>query len=207
MNNLTIEFNDSPQDGSMAYVSLTDVCPMETPTATPTCTYKMSYSSMINDGIPFACNFNVPLDHSKNHTTSYFNDKTNSVKTQITKVFTKSLPKEIQWKLLTEIIEKWLKSCEKTHKFRFTGYEIYGEFTSNGMIHAHGIVYFQVSKAYAMGVSAVISNSWLRMTKGNINSLSKMNSLGNIDYAFGYCNSVPKYLEYASKGPGLQAVK
>jgi len=212
---IEIDFSDEPirQD-----VSLTDVLPPRDgpETIVPTngniksllCDYTFTNQCQMQEKykdmfVPFACNFNIPLDHHKNETTNIYSTSKCRMVPRVKKIYTKDLPHHEQWCVLCELINKWLIQINTSCKLTFGKVKIYGEFTKQNLIHAHGVVYIKCSKAYAMGNAALLGNSWIRITRGNHASLSKINALGKHDYAFALCNNIESFMQYASKGPGL----
>lgn len=210
MNNLIISFDDMESinlhnDLSNGFRNglLTDVS--KNPLADTDYCYKFSTSFHdYKECIPFACNFNLPYDHHKNVTTNKLSKKTGTLRAVSKKVFTKDLLKPLQWDLMTQLIESWKNRLHK-QSWLISNAEIYGEFTAQGLIHAHGLVHIVCCSAYAMGVSTIIAKEWIKMTKGSMASLAKKNALGKYDYAFAKCSDSKAFLKYASKGPGKQA--
>jgi len=158
------------------------------------------------DTVPFACNFNLPLDHCLYKTEMKLDDSKGIIRSCVKKSYTRKLDHILQWVRMRELLEKWLNRLKK-NSWMVTKVKIFGEFTANGLIHAHGIVWIIASPSYSCGISAMIANEWIKISKGSAKSLSKINSAGKEDYAFSKCNNVQNFLAYASKGPGLQACK
>lgn len=206
MNNLTITFDDMESinlNTDFRNALLTDVSENR-PGGTDYCFQTENILHEPDKVVPFACNFNIPLDHCKNITHNKLSKKTGTLRPVVQKVYTKDLLKPFQWATMKELLTKWMNNLNK-QGWHISKTKIYGEFTSNGLIHAHGLVYIVSSRAYSIGISAIISKEWIKITKGSMNSLSKMNVQGKYDYAFAACNDVNAFLKYASKGPGLQA--
>lgn len=197
---LTIDFDDLGSTPNFRNGLLTDVS--ENP-----CDYafiKTQHLWTNGEVVAFACNFNLPIEHHKNITTMKFSEKTGKNTTKVVKSFTKNLDKSYQWNTLIGLIEKWIDKIAKVG-FIIPSYEIYGEFTSNGMIHAHGIVDVICSEAYVIGVGTILGAQWIRLTKGSMVSLAKKNLANKFDYAFAKCSNRKNYIAYAKKGPGLTA--
>jgi len=74
---------------------------------------------------------------------------------------------------------------------------VYFELTKKGRIHGHGII-FMYNK-YVKGVSEIMSIQWVRISKGSMKSMHKVNAKGIQDNAFDKCNNVPAWLNYISK--------
>lgn len=206
MNNLTICFDDMPSinlNNDLRNGLLTDVS--QNPADVSDYCYILETSFHDDkECVPFACNFNLPYDHHKNVTTHKVSKKTGTLKPVSKKIFTRELLHPLQWGVMKELITTWNKRLHK-QGWIMTKMEIYGEFTSQGLIHAHGLVHIVCANAYAMGVSTIISKEWIKITKGSMASLAKKNAAGQYDYAFGRCNDPKAFIKYASKGPGLQA--
>ena len=211
---LTIDFDELGSSPDFRNGLLTDVSenPRDRPVGglpsdRPVCDYTFIKTQRLwtnGEFVPFACNFNLPIEHHKNITTMKFSEKTGRNTTKVVKSFTRNLDKSYQWSTLVGLIEKWIDRIAKVG-FIIPSYEIYGEFTSNGMIHAHGIVDVICSEAYAIGVGTILGAQWIKLTKGSMVSLAKKNLTGKFDYAFAKCNNLNNFLAYAKKGPGLTA--
>lgn len=206
--NLIITFDEDINDlilsDDFRNASLTDVS--ENPS--PDTTYVFKMKTLFHEDketVPFACNFNLPFEHCQHLTQHKLSKSKGIIRPKVTKSYTKDLDKPLQWERMRQLLDKWIRNLHKQY-WMITRAEIYGEFTANGLIHAHGIVWIICAPAYAPGISALISKEWIRITKGSMASLAKTNAAGKFDFAFSKCNNVQNFLAYASKGPGLQAL-
>lgn len=135
---------------------------------------------------PIACTWTYPIDtpYKKTKGCSLLRDKT---------------PIEQREKMCADI-DKWLSRCNKVLlKKEILRLEVYFELTKQGLIHGHGLLYYDDVGMYN-GFYLLIATAWARISGGSVKAMSKYNPInGRTDYAFDKCNNVENWKKYIRK--------
>lgn len=75
--------------------------------------------------------------------------------------------------------------------------EIYTEFTQQGLIHAHGLIY--INNNYGPAVSDIMASLWVKINKGVQKSAMIKRNGKLTDRAFDKCNNVTNWTKYIRK--------
>lgn len=147
---------------------------------------------------PFACTFtfNTNTVFKKLTEISYY--KNGNPKKVLKEILLINVSPEQQWNYMVSQILGWRIKLSSKYKITFRQFEIYPEFTKNGLIHAHGLLYSD-SKGYASGYSLMMASVWSSMNKLDLRATWSINYQGKKDYAFAVCNNVEKWTEYIRK--------
>lgn len=109
-----------------------------------------------------------------------------------------------QWIIFETEFDKWKSlfsrrmSALSNNKY-FIAYEVYPELTKDGVIHAHGLFYYNIGYE---NTRTIMAKAWVDRTKiyGNkMSAMKKKNVRGGYDYAFDKCKNVTKWREYITK--------
>lgn len=107
-------------------------------------------------------------------------------------------PQDIQWIIFKNHFEKLRERIYKKHYFVIFGYELYPEFTKQGLIHVHGVLWLQ-TLGWDIGRSYAIASEWARITKGNMKAYVKRNANGTTSYAIAPVSNITEWLKYCKK--------
>lgn len=181
-------------------VSLTDTMPLEMDSHPNSLSglraYSLGYDLSGCDAL--ACTFTLPLDAVYKTVTDTSFSSTGRMKQVKKNLLVRDMSQSVQWSHLHGLIDKWLHRLATKFRFYFHHYQIYPEFTKNGLIHAHGLLYHDCG-GYVSGRCAIFASEWCYISKSSIRATTKYNAFGKIDYAFAKCTNVPKWLEYIEK--------
>lgn len=83
------------------------------------------------------------------------------------------------------------------YKVDIPAYEVYTEFTKNGLVHAHGLLY--INNSYTSGVGSVMTNIWCSINPGVTWKAMSSKRGRFIDKAFDKCSNIPAWRKYISK--------
>jgi len=123
---------------------------------------------------------------------------TKTIHSQTTKLLMEQ-PFEVQTTImLDDIMQKWLKKCNTfIRKSELAKIEIYFEQTKQGLVHAHGLMYYNDVGLYN-SIYLLMASAWAKISKGSVKAMSK-NVNGRVNHAFDKCNNVDKWKEYIRK--------
>jgi len=146
----------------------------------------------------FACTFtfNTNTVFKKVQEISYY--KNGKPKKSLKEILLINIEPELQWDYMKSQILGWRMKLSSKYKITFRQFEIYPEFTKNGLIHAHGLMYSD-SKGYASGYSLMMASVWSSINKLDLRATWSINFQGKKDYAFAICNNVEKWYDYITK--------
>lgn len=113
-------------------------------------------------------------------------------------LYLKDIPQKEQFYYFKDMFNKMNERLYKKFNFFIIGFELYPEFTKAGLIHIHGMLWFQ-PEGWAIGRCHAIASEWVRLTKGTLRALMKHNANGTTDYAIAPCQDIEAWMQYAKK--------
>lgn len=117
----------------------------------------------------------------------------------------KSRDLHIQWSIFTDMFSKWKSLFLKRMKAvfddrRIIAYEIYPELTKQGVLHYHGLIYFNSNY---QAVARVMCKAWVDRTRKDFGTsmyaMKKGGHNGHTNYAFALCTNVQSWRAYITK--------
>lgn len=120
----------------------------------------------------------------------------------------KDQQKFLQVRFMETRIQEWLKKFKRCMRsmhqfFEIHSYEIYHEFTKQGIVHSHGLLL--CNNNYTRGTSDIMANMWVRCNpgrKGLFTGVKKISMKKGNDHAFDKCNSIANWRKYITKETG-----
>ena len=151
-----------------------------------------------NDLSPYAITFTLPSEYMMD-----VNDAVSVRLRDYQKV--KDQPPHRQVSFMNSRIEDWLKKFRRSMRgmhqyFDIHSYELYHEFTQQGLIHTHGLLL--CNNNYYTGTSDIMANLWVRTNPGRkdlFTGVKKSSMKRNRDHAFDKCNHIPNWRKYITK--------
>lgn len=115
-----------------------------------------------------------------------------------------------QYDHFLDLYNSWLKLLKRKLKsimsvVEITSHEVYCEYTKQGLIHAHGLMY--INNNYSTAVREIMAQQWKETCKGARKSAMVKRKGKNTDHAFDKCNNVTKWREYITKEYPQYALK
>jgi len=110
----------------------------------------------------------------------------------------KDQDQKIQFYYFCRLFDRLRDRIFKMHHFTPWGWELYPEFTKKGMIHMHGLMWFQTD-GWAIGRCHAIASEWVKLSKGSLRALITHKPNGHTDYAIAPCQDVEAWLKYSKK--------
>jgi len=161
-------------------------------------THFTMYGIDLSECDPYACTFTLPIDTIFSKVTEISYTKTGKQKKSLKEILLVNVTQEEQWYYLKSQIIGWMFKLQSKHGISFRQYQVYPEFTKNGLIHAHGLFY-STAHGYSTGYSLMMASVWSSLNKSDLRATWSINYQGKKDYAFALCNNVSKWTEYIQK--------
>lgn len=150
------------------------------------------------DLLPYAITFTLPSE--------YMMDVNDAVRVRLRdyqKV--KEQPRHRQVSFMNSRIEEWAKKFQRTMKgmnkyFYIHSFEMYHEFTQQGIIHTHGLLL--CNNNYFGTTSDIMANLWVATNQGRKDLFTgvKKSALKRFkDHAFDKCNNITSWRKYITK--------
>lgn len=108
-----------------------------------------------------------------------------------------------QVEIFQEMFDRWLPLVKRRlyavqNTRSVACYEIYGEYTQQGILHAHGLIY--ITAPYPNAVRHILMKAWSDVCHGaSMIAMKKKNCRGGYNYAMDLCNDVKAWRKYITK--------
>ena len=147
---------------------------------------------------PFAATFTFPVNHvfSKVYNLRY--TKTGREIKTAKELYLIDQEQMRQWRYFIELYNRLVSRVQTKHYINIFAWELYPEFTKQGLIHVHGLLWFR-SEGWGVGKSHAVASEWARLTKGSMRAYISHNANGTTSYAIAPCKDVEQWRKYSSK--------
>jgi len=204
--NFIIQFNEDQELAHWDGVVLTDSIPVCVGTRhrLPTTNLIKLIDPEIRKSLrPFACTFtyNVNKVAEKKPEVKVF--KNGNSRTKLIDCLLVNYDPLKQWQFFKK---DFYTFCDKFNRAGYSvpEYHLYPEFTAQGLIHVHALMYHDC-QGWPAARAHLMASTWCKVSGARMVAQVKSNGHGN-DYAFAVCNDVIKWLQYIRKEqtvPGL----
>ena len=204
-NFLTIQFNEN--NNIVGEVALTDFTPVLLATR-----HRLPSTSLIKcPGLgrqlelkPFACTFtyaNTKVVDKKPQTHVY---KNGNSRTRYVDILLINLDPLQQWNQFKKDYYCFIDKFNRLG-FHIMEYELYPEFTAQGLIHVHGLLWHD-SEGWTPARAHLMAATWCKVSGARMVAQIKSNGHGH-DYSFAQCNDIKAWHKYIKKEQTIHSLK
>lgn len=195
--NFLIQFNEDNNIGDG--VALTDSIPVLVGTRhrlPSTNLIKLILPEIRQKLKPFACTFTYSINKVAEKKPQVTVFKNGNSRTKLIDILLVNYDPLKQWLYFKQ---DFYKFCDKFNRLGFSlnEYHCYPEFTQQGLIHVHALLYHDC-EGWGTARAQLMATTWCKVSGSRMVAQVKNNGHGN-DYSFAQCNNVVSWLTYIRK--------